>query len=177
MREFTSLTEFGLHLVSLEATQAVALSSALERVLVHIEAEAKAEIGHYQPAVGPFAAWAPLADTTEAEKARLGYDVDAPLERTLDLRDSISHQAGVLEGIIGSTSDVMVYEELGTLTIPPRAVLGPAAVRCRAFIEKEIGEAAVAGLLGLDRLSSPLSTAGVNAYENKIAADYPFKTA
>ena len=156
MKEFTSLAEFGLHLTSLEATTAMALSAGLERVLVHVEQEAKAEIGHYQSAVGPFAAWAPLADSTEAEKARLGFPVDAPLERTLALRDSITHEAGVLEGVVGSTSDVMVYQELGTRTIPPRAVLGPAAVRSRAIIEKEIGEAAVAGLLGLTRLDPAL---------------------
>ena len=81
MREFESITAFAEHLLVLSASIVAAEHNALEKVAVLIEKDAKEQIGHYQDAVGPFQDWAPLADSTEAEKARLGYPADAPLGR------------------------------------------------------------------------------------------------
>jgi hypothetical protein len=117
-------------------------------VLIVIEKTAKSEIGVYQESVGPFPAWAPLADSTEEEKARLGYPTDAPLLRTGDMRESITHERDGLEGVVGSDSDILVYQELGTEKIPPRPVMGPAAFTNKKHIERIIGHAAVSGLLG-----------------------------
>lgn len=155
-REFGSFAEFAGHLLTLQVTEAAALRKGLDLVGTVVEGTAKAEIGFYQGAVGEFAAWEPLADSTEQEKARLGFEPDAPLLRTGELRDSIGHEVGGLEVVIGSTSDVMVYQELGTATIPPRAVLGPAAVHNQERIERILGAAAIAGLIGGDRIHEAL---------------------
>ncbi|MFD2271416.1 hypothetical protein ACFS07_10450 [Undibacterium arcticum] len=67
--------------------------------------------------------------------------------RSGKLRASISHQIHGLEAVVGSDSDIMVYQELGTEHIPPRAVLGPAAIRNKELILKTLGKAAAEGLL------------------------------
>lgn len=156
MREFGSFGAFAAHLLELELAETIALHKGLEVVGQHVEATAKAEIGEYQAELGPFPAWQELADSTEAEKARLGYPSGAPLLRTGELRDSIGHEVGRMEAIIGSTSDVMVYQELGTPTIPPRPVLGPAALHNKETIEAILGAAAVSGLIGGERIHSAL---------------------
>ena len=57
MRDF-SLDGFLRHLPGLVSEVHHATHSALERAAVVVEAEAKGEIGTYQPEAGPFAAWA-----------------------------------------------------------------------------------------------------------------------
>lgn len=148
MREFSSLAQFAVHLAEREVATAIALRSGLEQVAVLIENTAKAEIGTYQDGIGGFPAWAPLAESTEAEKARLGYPSDAPLLRTGDMRDGISHQVEGLEALIGSPDQTMVWHELGTSKMPPRPVMGPAALRNKAKIEQILGMAIVGGIVG-----------------------------
>lgn len=148
MREFGSLGKFADHLLALQVTELVALNRGLERCAKLVEATAKAEIGVYQDEVGSFPAWAELADATKKDRVRQGFTENDPLLRTGQLQQSISHQTELIETIIGSTDEVMVYQELGTPTIPPRPVLGPAVVRNAEKIRKVLGEAAVMGLLG-----------------------------
>lgn len=145
---FESLAGFASHLLTLQAAEALALRDGLDKAAAAVEATAKSEIGVYQDAVAPFPAWADLSEYTEREKERLGYPLDAPLLRTGELRDSISHEVSGLEAAIGTPSQVMVYQELGTDTIPPRPVLGPAAIRNEDTIQRILGRAAVTGLLG-----------------------------
>ena len=147
MNEF-SLASFAEHLVMREIATLEALHHGLDAVAKKIEATAKEEIGVYQPEVGPFQEWAPLADSTENEKARLGYAVDAPLLRDGTLRDSIKHEVAGLEAVVGSESDIAAYQEFGTDKIPPRPFIGPAAFRNKENIEKMIGGAVVTGLIG-----------------------------
>ena len=156
MREFDSLAKFAEHLVMLQAAEAIALHKGLNHVAVLIEKTAKSEIGHYQDEVGPFAKWEPLAESTEADKAKKGYPLDAPLLRTGDLRDSITHETEGFEAIIGSTSKIMEYQEFGTKNIPPRPVIGPAAFRNQKQIQGIIGVAAVSGLTGVDAIHPSL---------------------
>ncbi len=148
MKEFDSLASFASHLLAIEASEALALHHGLKEVAQAIEKTAKEEIGHYQPAVGPFPAWAELADSTKADRTRQGFSENDPLLRTGELRDSISNTVGGLEAVVGSNSDVMVWQELGTKTIPPRAVLGPAAIQNEDKIKEILGKAAARGLLG-----------------------------
>ena len=148
MHEFESLAKFAEHLMMLKAAEAIALHKGLNHVAVLIEKTAKSEIGHYQPEVGPFQDWAPLADSTEAEKSRLGYPTGAPLLRDGNLRDSIEHEINGLEAVIGSKSDIAAYQEFGTATIPPRPFIGPAAFRNKKNIEKTLGGAVVTGIVG-----------------------------
>ena len=121
---------------------------ALERAAKVVEAEAKREIGHYQSAAGPFAAWAELADSTKADRVAQGFTENDPLLRTGDLRDSITHAVGHHEAVIGSNSDVAVYQELGTRRIPPRSFLGGAMVRKSDTVAAILGAGVVKGLVG-----------------------------
>lgn len=126
MKEFSTLGAFARHLDKLAVIVPEVVHLAADRAGELVEEAAKAEIGHYQAAVGPFPAWAPLADGTEADKARHGYPLGAPLLRTGELRESVSHVTEGGHSVIGSTDPRMVYHELGTRHIPPRPVLGPA---------------------------------------------------
>ncbi|MGA8120389.1 hypothetical protein [Rouxiella badensis] len=104
-----------------------------------VEKEAKEEIGHYQQAVGPFEAWAPLAESTQEDRVRRGFSADEPELRTGELRDSIKSEASGLSSIAGSTSEVMLWQENGTAKMPPRAIIGTAYIRKLEFLEEELG--------------------------------------
>ena len=120
----------------------------LEKSLVLIEKDAKKQIGHYQGQVGEFPAWAPLAASTEAEKARLGAPLGAPLLRHGGLYASFEHQLlSDTEGVVGSTDPTLIFHEFGTSKMPPRPVMGPAVVKNRARIQQILGRAIVEGIL------------------------------
>ncbi len=93
--------------------------------------------------------WAPLAPATEARKAALGYDSDAPLAGSGALRDSIVVEQDGAAVKVGSTLDVAAYQEFGTATIVPRPFLGPALLANQEQIVKLVGERAVAALTGV----------------------------
>lgn len=156
MKEFTSLGSFGAYLLEAAAKEAVALEIGLKKAAEHVEKVAKAEFGEYQAAVGSFPGWADLAPATKADRVAHGFSENDPLLRTGDLRDSIGHRVAGLEAEIGSDDDVMVYQELGTETIPPRPVLGPAAIRSEKAIQRILGEAALLGILGMHSLPAEL---------------------
>jgi HK97 gp10 family phage protein len=156
MKEFSSMGSLALHLAAAEVLILKEMRDGLEACAVKIEATAKAEIGHYQSAVGPFAAWADLADSTEAEKARKGYPADAPLEASGAMRNSIEHKTEGLETVIGSTDPKMVYHEFGTMKMPARAVMGPAVFRNKEFIRRTLGMATITGLTGGSRIHAAL---------------------
>lgn len=151
-REFSSLTSFITHLAAAEIAIHKAEKHALKKVALIIEKNAKDRIGQYQEQEGPFNKWADLADSTEAEKARLGYPSDAPLLRTGDLRDTIQHEIDDhlvdMSAVIGSKSDIAAYQEFGTDKIPPRPFIGPAAFSQKDKIQRILGEAFVEGLVG-----------------------------
>ena len=66
-----------------------------------------------------------LAESTQEERVRKGYSADEPLLRTGELRDSISWEhRSPISTVVGSTSEIAVYQELGTVRIPPRPFLG-----------------------------------------------------
>jgi hypothetical protein len=159
-----NLAGFAAHLGKLIIATEVENYHLLDRAARMVQEEAKAEIGTKQDAAGPFAAWAPLADTTvngfngHPGKRQLGFtppDYD-PLERSGEMRDSIertvipaSHEAHV-----GSDSDVAVVQELGTEKMPARSFLGGAAVRKRDEVGHMIGWTTVQILRGGSRSSS-----------------------
>lgn len=147
MKEFHSISHFIEHTLLMDAMVVLELHHGLKKCADAVEKTAKEEIGEYQGATGQFPAWAQLAESTETEKSRLGYLTNAPLLRDGTLRDSISNEVKALEAVIGSTSDIMVYQEMGTAKIPPRPVLGPAAIRNKKKIQHILGEAVAEGLL------------------------------
>lgn len=104
-----------------------------------IAEKAKDLIGHYND----FPEWPQLADSTKKERVRLGWPPNDPLFRSGDLRESIGHET-ISDNIesVGSTSEIMIYQEFGTKTgIPPRPVIGPASVLAGEEVAKIIGKA------------------------------------
>lgn len=148
MGEFNSLGALALHLAAQEAALLASLHDGLEKCGKRLVSTMKAEIGHYQPGIGPFAAWADLAEPTEEHKAKMGYPSDAPLEATGQMRDEFTHEVHGLECIAGSKDPKMVWHEFGTPKMPSRAVVGPAALTQKEFIRRTLGAATVAGLIG-----------------------------
>lgn len=143
----------------------IAEHEAMKLACKIVQHEAKAEIGHYQDAAGPLAAWAPLAEATKADRTRKGYPADEPLLREGDLRDSIEIAvsdpgAALTEGAVGSNSDIAVYQELGTSRIPPRSFLGGAAVRKGEAVAEVLGGGVVSALVGRDVLGGRLPLTG-----------------
>jgi HK97 gp10 family phage protein len=144
--EFSSMAHFADHLLTAAVKEVLVLHEGLEKCAALIEKTAKAELGTYQPQTGPFQDWAELTDATKTDRVQQGYTENDPLLRSGELRDSISHETGGLEAVIGSTSPVMAIQEFGTSTIPPRPVLGPAAFRNKEKIQRILGAAALSGL-------------------------------
>jgi len=136
-----------VHIASAQLAMMRAEHHALEKGALLIEREAKREIGAYQQAVGPFPAWAPLADSTEASKAAKGYPADAPLLATGEMRDNIGHEIHGSDAVIGSPDDRAVYHEFGTDKMPPRPVFGPAVYKNLEKLHFIIGTEVVKGIM------------------------------
>lgn len=124
----------------------VAIEHAMGKAVAIIQKDANGRIGEYQQAVGPFPQWEPLADSTEFDKARGGYPVDAPLLREGDLRDSIEAEHHGMEGIVGSKDPIAGYQEFGTASIPPRPFIGPAGFSNHKQVKELLGRAGAAAL-------------------------------
>lgn len=70
-----------------------------------------------------------------------GGEHDAPWLRSGELRDSIAHQADATHAVIGSTSAVARYQEMGTRRDPPRPFLAPQAAALAPTVAEAIGAA------------------------------------
>lgn len=142
-----SIESFMLHLARMAETVVLAERKGLEAAAVVVEKEAKSEFGNYQQAVGPFNKWEELADSTKEDRVSQGYSENDPLLRSGKLRETISHDVNHLTAVVGSTSDVMVYQELGTDKIPPRPVLGPSLARVEHKVVRILGAHTVGAML------------------------------
>lgn len=143
MKEFKSFKAFNTHIKKVVTQYERREKSLLDITGRFLEKESKAIIGHLQAGYGEFKAWPELADSTKEEKEKLGYG-DAsndwqPLLRTGEMRDSISYATELHKVYIGSTSDIMVYQEMGTGRIPARPVLGLAIYREKRKVQLAIG--------------------------------------
>ncbi|WP_426607106.1 hypothetical protein [Pantoea anthophila] len=123
------LEQFAREMSSASASIATGLEVSFRVIVKEIEETAKEEIGIYQPAYGPFDAWAPLAESTKADRVRLGYSEDEPLLRSGELRDSIESEVVGLAAIVGTKCEIGLWQEVGTTHIPPRPFIGAAYVR------------------------------------------------
>ena len=117
-----------------------ATQQALEASGALVETAAKGKLGHYQSSAGPFAAWAQLAEFTQADRVSKGFSANDPLLRTGRLQAAITHYVvrrethiGVANASVGAGTtadpvrnigDVAEAMELGTAKIPPRSFLG-----------------------------------------------------
>lgn len=149
MLEFASLGAFSNHVTQ---TMTPAVNSHLGRGLAAaaelIQNTARAKLGHYQPSVQHFDAWKELADFTKQDRVAKGFTENDPLLRTGELRDSIENEVHGFEAVIGSASDVAVYQELGTDKIPPRPFLGPALVQSEHALRAIWHDVLLRGFLG-----------------------------
>lgn len=149
VRSFDSLTAFRKHISTLRPLILAAEAKAVQEGARLIQAKAKSFIGSYQTAHGPFAAWAPLSDSTMngfdlngrhiPGRNELGYG-DHPLLRTGELRDHIRWSAQGLRANVGvphemvsawgarpvDIGDIAIWQEFGTKAIPARSFLGMA---------------------------------------------------
>ena len=73
---------------------------------------------------------------------------DAPWLRTGALRDSIDCENDSSGAVIGSNSDVAVDQELGTVRVPPRPFLVPAAAAAAGDVAGQIAAAIAKALAG-----------------------------
>lgn len=111
------------------------------------------KLGEYQPAIGFFPAWELLADSTLAEKARLGLPSPSPLLRSGELQDSITFETQVSPAsavvILYSTSEYAPVQELGggPSNIPPRPFIGPVPFERQEVWEHFIGTKITANII------------------------------
>jgi hypothetical protein len=150
MKEFGNIESFVEHLGELVIAETLAARHALSKCARVVEKRAKEKFGEYQQQSGPFAAWAELADSTKADRERKGYADNEPLLRTGEARDSIGHTLSTssLEAQIGSNSDILVFQELGTKNMPPRSTLGGAMADELPQIQEILQESLVGVLIG-----------------------------
>lgn len=132
--QFGSLAQFAQHLLTIERDMERLMQKPLKQAATLVEKTAKAELGHYQPASGPFPEWAPLAEATLKTHAAYGVG-DSPLLLTGGLYASIEHEVSGREAVIGTKSEIGAYQEFGTDKIPPRPFMGPAAYNNREKIK------------------------------------------
>lgn len=90
-----------------------------------------------------------LAGTVRADLSDTGGNPrDLPRMVSGVLRDSIGVSAAGAAAVVGSTSEVALFQEAGTRTIPPRPFLAPAAARQAATIAHDVGAAVAAAFRG-----------------------------
>lgn len=154
MIEFKDIDAFTAHLRGLIPAVEAAGHRGVEAAAEIIRDEAKAELGTYQDQIGPFLAWAELADNTKNDRVRQGYTENDPGLRSGEMRDSITCTARGQEAAIGSNDDKLVWFDQGTDQgasehQPPREVLGGAAFRKGETAVNQIGARIVWALRGL----------------------------
>lgn len=139
---FNSLDEFSKFIDEVAAKYATIELAALTFIGKTLEDDAKRKFGVYQEADGPYEAWEPLAESTQAQRTAQGYSPDDPLYRTGDLMHSISNTVTPHSVTVGSTSEIMVWQEKGVdeNNLPPRPVLGPAMFEGQLMIRQVIWE-------------------------------------
>jgi len=147
MKEFSSFESFALHLAKMAERVVLEQRRALTAAAIVVEKQAKAEIGTYQPAVGPFNAWAPLSQATMDDRVSSGFSPNDPLRRTGEMADSITHDVVGTTAYVGSESEILLYQDQGTPTIPPRPVLGPALITKEKRVLELVGAHTVFAML------------------------------
>lgn len=148
MKEFKSFGAFALHLERLAATSGEVKHHILDVAGEEVQKTAQGMIGDYQQAVGQFPAWEELADSTKAERSRLGYSDNDPGYRTGAMQKSVLRTVSGEEMAVGSNDPHIVWFDQGTLNQPPRPIFGPAALHSMDRVKTIIGATAFAWLAG-----------------------------
>lgn len=148
MKEFKSFGAFADHLVRVAAESAEVKKHILDSSAEEIQKTAKGMIGEYQGGVGPYPAWEELADSTKAERSRLGYSENDPGYRSGEMQRSVQRHVEGDEAAVGSNDQDLVWFDIGTSRQPPRPVMGPAAIHSKPRVQKIIGLTMYAWLAG-----------------------------
>lgn len=148
MKTYQSFGAFAKALARVSERLPATLEVVAETSAELVKETAKAKIGHYQAEVGPFPAWPELTRETQADRVRQGFTPNDPLLRSGDLRDSIESTAAPDGFLVGSQSEIAVYQELGTEHIPPRPFLAPALLESTPAILSQLGAAIERTLAG-----------------------------
>lgn len=149
MKEFTSFGAFARHLGVLAAVGEEVTHHVTEEAAKIIQRDAQHRLGEYQGYAGPFNSWAELADSTKADRVAKGFPENEPELRTGEMRDSIETSVKGNEAVVGSASDIAMYQELGTERMPPRPFLGPAAYEAKHPISEMAARSVIAWISGL----------------------------
>lgn len=139
MKTFKNLDKFAEQMQKVAENYEKHKNYALKFIGIELQKSAKDKIGHLQPSAGHFEAWKELAESTKKEKEQLGYVYNSdynPLFRTGNLRNSIKYVVNKVTSTVyvGSSSEIMIYQEFGTQFIPPRSVLGLTLFKAKPFI-------------------------------------------
>jgi hypothetical protein len=158
MKTYQSFGAFARALERAVIELPAAFATAMETSALVVEATAKAEFGHYQREdMGSMSPWEELKDPTKQAHIQAIVDGEAapdagpntPLLVKGDLRESIRHEVEPHGFVVGSESEIMEYQELGTPTgIPPRPVLGTALYRDTDVVLSLVGQAVEDTLAG-----------------------------
>lgn len=149
MREFRSFGAFAAHLERLAIVGPEITHLMVEAGAEEIKETAQGEIGFYQTDIAPYPDWAPLTEKYEASKVAAGFEPDAPLLRTGEMKKSLGASCEGNEAVVGSNDKVLEYHEFGTDKMPPRPVLGPAAHFSRPRIFSMMAKTTFAWLSGV----------------------------
>jgi hypothetical protein len=150
MTKVFSLLGFIAELPAIERDLEASGPKIVEQACKIIQKKAKAAIGKDHEL------WAPLAQSTIADKAHHGFPTPKPLLRTGALRDSIEYTVDGNHGWVGSDLEIAVYQELGTSRIPPRSFLVSSAISSEDKIHRMAAATTIAALSGYGRHASEI---------------------
>jgi phage gpG-like protein len=153
-RKISSLNELVAILGQAEGDLTKGMKQAVAKGAVKVQSDAKKKFGTYQPAVGPYPAWANLKESTIKQKERAGGGDDPlighyPGKNSRGgggkLRNSILVQNHGLYSEVGTNDPIAKHHEFGAprKKIPPRPFLRPALYQNQDFIKKQFQEAIV----------------------------------
>lgn len=180
MREFATIEGFVRYLRTMPERVLAGAQIGLENAGRIVQEEARAELGHYQGAAGPFPEWQPLSDRTIEQRVLAGWTPDDPLKASGELAlniDLVSEPgrvavavphvfvgAGTKEDPTRDIGEVAIWMEQGTEAehpVPPRPFLGAALFRKTEAAVEAVGEAYAAALAGRPVHRSSGATAGL----------------
>jgi phage gpG-like protein len=137
MTQAFTLLGFVAHLATVERDLHELGPAIVARACEMVCEEAKRVIGTYDYG------WTPLAPSTLAHKM-----MNTPLLESGAMRASIEWNSEGNQGYVGSNSDIAVFQEFGTVKIPPRPFMAGAAVAMGDKIHRMAARAVMAVMLG-----------------------------
>jgi HK97 gp10 family phage protein len=140
-----SILEFLAEIPAIERDLHAAGPKIVEAACKIVQKKAKAAIGKEHEM------WAPLAESTIADKQKHGFATPKPLLRTGELRDSIEYTVNGNEGCVGTDNKAAPFLEFGTSRMPPRSFLRSAAISSEDKIHRLAAAVTIAALSGHGR--------------------------